>query len=148
MLARAPLTSAQLTALRDATARLGFDVLVDPDRDPRSDVLRGLMTATDRDRLDRVAGSAWLDLTVPTDERPFFFNQLRFRNIPAVLPLLVRNEIGDGVFRGNLVASIALVLVVIVAAIAVLCTIVAPAPSCDAQCASRSHRRGHDLLRA
>jgi hypothetical protein len=126
VLARTPLTSAQLTALRDATARLGFDVLVDPDREPQSDVLRALMTATDRDRLDRVAGSAWLDLTVPTDERPFFFNQLRFRNIPAVLPLLMRNEIGYGVFRGNLIASIALVLVVIVAAIAVLCTIVLP----------------------
>jgi hypothetical protein len=126
VLARAPLTPAQLTALRDATARLGFDVLVDPDREPRSEVLRGLMTATDRGRLDRVAGSAWLDLTVPTDERPFFFNQLRLRNIPAVLPLLMRNEIGYGVFRGNLVASIALVLVVIVAAIAVLCTIVLP----------------------
>ena len=54
VLARAPLTPAQLTALRDATARLGFDVLVDPDRDPRSDVLRALVTATDRDRLDRV----------------------------------------------------------------------------------------------
>jgi hypothetical protein len=126
VLARAPFTSAQLIALRDTTARLGFDVLVDPDREPRSDVLRALMTATDRHRLDQVAGSAWLDLTVPTDERPFFFNQLRFRNIPAVLPRLLRNEIGSGVFRGNLIASIALVLVVIVAAIAVVCTIIVP----------------------
>ena len=41
VLARAPLTPAQLKALRDATARLGFDVLVDPDREPRSEVLRG-----------------------------------------------------------------------------------------------------------
>jgi hypothetical protein len=126
VLARTPLTPAQLAALRDATARLGFDVLVDPDREPRSEVLRGLMTATDRGQLDRVAASAWLDLTVPTDERPFFFNQLRLRNIPAVLPRLVRNEIGYGVFRGNLIASIALLLVTIVAAIAVLCTIVLP----------------------
>ena len=46
------------------------------------------MTASNRERLDQAAGSTWLDLTVPTDERPFFFNQLRFRNIPAVLPLL------------------------------------------------------------
>jgi hypothetical protein len=126
VLARAPLTPAQLTALRHTTARLGFDVLVDPDQEPKSDVLRALVTATDRDRLDEVGGSAWLDLTVPTDERPFFFNQLRFRNIPAVLPLLARNEIGNGVFHGNLIASIALVLVVIVAAIAVVCTIILP----------------------
>ena len=126
VLARTPLTSAQLIALRETTARLGFNVLIDPDRDPRSDVLRALVTATDRDRLDRAAGSAWLDLTVPTDERPFFFNQLRFRNIPAVLPRLMRNEIGYGVFRGNLIASIALVLVVIVAVIAVVCTIILP----------------------
>jgi hypothetical protein len=120
------LTSPQLTALRDATTRLGFETLIDPDAEPRSDVLRGLMAAADRERLDQAAGSAWLDLTVPTDERPFFFNQLRFRNIPAVLPLLVRNEIGYGVFRGNLIASIALILVVIVATIAVFCTIVLP----------------------
>ncbi len=126
VLSRAPLSAAQLTALREATTTLGFAVLVDPDRDPDSDVLRSLVTATDRDRLDHAAGSAWLDLTVPTDQRPFFFNQLRFRNIPAVLPLLARNEIGNGVFHGNLIASIALVLVVIVAAIAVVCTILVP----------------------
>jgi hypothetical protein len=126
VLARAAFTSAQLAALRDAVARLGFEVLIDPDAEPRSQVLRALMTSADREQLDRAAGSAWLDLTVPTDQRPFFFNQLRFRNVPGVLPSLVRNEIGYGVFRGNLIASIALVLVVIVAAIAVLCTIVLP----------------------
>jgi hypothetical protein len=126
VLARAPLTPAQLTALRQATARLGFEVLVDPDRDPQSGVLRELVAAANRDRLDQIGRSTWLDLTVPTDQRPFFFNQLRFRNIPAVLPLLARNEVGAGVFHGNLIASIALMLVVIVAAIAVVGTIIVP----------------------
>jgi hypothetical protein len=126
VLARSPFTAAQLAALRDAATRLGFAVLIDPGAEPRSAVLRSLMTAANRKELDLAAGSAWLDLTVPTDQRPFFFNQLRFRNVPGVLPALVRNEIGYGVFRGNLIASIALVVVVIVAAIAVLCTIILP----------------------
>jgi hypothetical protein len=41
-----------------------------------------MVAATDIETLNRVAGGTYLDLTVPTDNRPFFFNQLRFSRIP------------------------------------------------------------------
>lgn len=127
VLGRSPLTAAQLDVLRAATARLGFEVLVDPDSDPASSkLLAAMVKARDRRELDAAAASAVLDLTVPTDNRPFFFNQLRFRNIPQMLPVIARNEVPVGVLRGNLVASIALVLILIIAALAVVATILLP----------------------
>lgn len=126
VLARTPFTPAQLAALREATSRLHFQVLIDPDADLPSGVVGAMMAATDRRRLDEAAATARLDLTVSTDNRPFFFNQLRFRHVPQILPLLWRNEIAEGVMRGNLIASLALVLILVIAAVAVICTIVLP----------------------
>ena len=68
----------RLNLLRDETRRLGFQVLAAPDVTPNSEVLRNVVAAKDLVSLDRAAGAAFLDLTVPTDNRPFFFNQLRF----------------------------------------------------------------------
>lgn len=126
VLAKNPLTPAQLAALREATRRLEFNVLIDPDAPPPQGVIGDMLAAKDRGRLNEVGASAWLDLTVSTDNRPFFFNQLRFRQIPEILPRLWNNTIGEGVMRGNLVASVALVLILVISTIAVICTIVLP----------------------
>jgi hypothetical protein len=126
VLAKNPLTPAQLAALREATRRLEFNVLIDPDAPPPQGVIGDMLAAKDRRRLNEVGASAWLDLTVSTDNRPFFFNQLRFRQIPEILPRLWNNTIGEGVMRGNLVASVALVLILVISTIAVICTIVLP----------------------
>ena len=126
-LAKTPLTRAQLQALRDATGDLGFQVLVDPDQTPTaSTLLAGVVNAHSRDELDALVAHADLDLSVPTDNRPFFFSQLRFRNIPRMLPSLANNTLGLGVLRGNLIASIVLVLILLIAAIAVVVTILLP----------------------
>jgi hypothetical protein len=126
VLAKAPFAPEQLALLRDATSRLGFSVLVDPDAEPESGVLRAMVAARNRRELDAASSSDVLDLTVSTDNRPFFFNQMRFRAVPAMLPALARNELPGGVLRGNLIASIALVLIFVIAAVAVLCTILLP----------------------
>ena len=101
-------------------------MLVDPDAEPASAVLKAIVAAKDRHQLDAAAGSQYLDLTVPTDNRPFFFNQLRFRQIPQMIRALARGEIPAGVMRGNLSATLTLVLILAIAAIAVVCTIVLP----------------------
>jgi hypothetical protein len=126
-LARNPLSRQQLQALRDATVELGFHVLVDPDETPTaSGLLAGMVNARSRGQLDALVAHADLDLSVPTDNRPFFFSQLRFRNIPRMLPSLANNTLGLGVLRGNLIASIVLVLILAIAAIAVVVTILLP----------------------
>ncbi len=126
VLAKSPLTPAQLAALREATRRLEFNVLIDPDAPPPQGVIGDMLAARDARRLNEVGASAWLDLTVSTDNRPFFFNQLRFRQIPEIMPRLWNNTIAHGVMRGNLVASVVLVLILVIATIAVICTIVLP----------------------
>ena len=126
VLSKAPLTAARIKLLRDETERLGFKVLVAPDMVPESELLRRILAAEDMAELDQAARSAILDLTVPTDNRPFFFNQLRFGDIPQTVGRLLDGELGEGVMHGNLVASITLVLIFAIALVAVLCTIVLP----------------------
>lgn len=126
VLSKAPFTQEQLALLRSETDRLGFKVLVDPDEEPESDVLGAMVKARDLAELNRVASTEYLDLTVPTDNRPFFFNQLLFWKIPEVIGRLARHDLGSGVLRGNLTASIALVLILGIALVGVLLTIILP----------------------
>jgi hypothetical protein len=121
-----PLTPAQLRPLRDQVRRLDFTVLLAPDQPPESQLLAAVVASRDLESLNRAASGAYLDLTVPTDDRPFFFNQLRFSNIPeATRRRLFGGERG-GVVGGNLVASCALVVILIMSIGAVVCTILVP----------------------
>jgi len=126
VLSKRPFTPERLKLLRDDTEGLGFKVLVAPDMEPESEVLRQIVSSQDIARLNRVASKAFLDLSVPTDNRPFFFNQLRFGDIPHFITMKFRDELGGGVIEGNLRASIALALILAIAFVAVVCTIVLP----------------------
>jgi hypothetical protein len=126
VLSRSPFPSEQLQLLRDTTERLGFKVMMAPDMEPESDVLRMMAAANDIASLNRASSTTLLDLSVPTDNRPFFFNQMRFRDIPHYLGMWARGDIVRGVVGGNLTASVALVLILSIALVAVVCTIVLP----------------------
>ena len=71
-------------------------------------------------------GGDYLDLTVPTDNRPFFFNQLRFTDIPEVARRALDHKLGGGVRRGNLTASAVLILILFISIGAVIATILVP----------------------
>ncbi len=126
VLAKDPLSVQQLETLRAATKRLGFEVLVDPDMELESAVLRGMVQAKNMTALNQASATESLDLTIPTDNRPFFFNQLRFADIPRLVTQTLRQPLQTGVLRGNLTASITLVLILVIALIAVVCTILLP----------------------
>jgi hypothetical protein len=126
ILSKSPFTPDQLTLLRDRTAELGFTVLVDPDSEPASNTLRAIVVAPTMTALNAAASRTSLDLTVPTDNRPFFFNQLRFRDIPTGVRQMMRQQLPGGVMRGNLIASITLVLILGIAIVAVIGTILLP----------------------
>ena len=102
VVSRAAFSVEQIALLRDETAELGFRVLVEPDVEPESAVLRAIVSSREPIELERAASTASLDLTVPTDNRPFFFNQLRFRDIPGRSARCAQ-ELTGGVLRGNLI---------------------------------------------
>ena len=126
VLARQPFTPEQLQALENEADRLGFPVLLAPDREPDSPLLKAIADAPSIEEINRVASAAYLDLSVPTDNRPFFFNQLRFTHIPEAVRSLMHGELGNGVIVGNTRASLTLLLILAISVVAVLLAIVLP----------------------
>jgi hypothetical protein len=126
VLSKRPFTASQLAVLHAEVSRLGFGVLLAPDQPADSQLLAAMVASKDIASLNRAAGSQFLDLTVPTDDRPFFFNQLRFRDIPEAIRQRLGSKGGAGVISGNLTASSALVLILFVSLVAVIATILVP----------------------
>lgn len=126
VLSKSPLTPDKLNLLKNQTEKLGFKVLVTPDAEPESAILQQIVTAKDIPSINQVTSKMFLDLSVPTDNKPFFFNQLRFRDIPHFIKMRQSNQLGSGVLGGNLRASMALVLILVIAFVAVVCTILLP----------------------
>lgn len=125
ILAREPLAPADVAALHARAARLGFRVLVAPDVPPASPVLAHIMGAPDLEALHKLARGFRLDLSPPTDDRPFFFNQLRMSD-PVAMVNAIRAS-GTGVIKGNLRATITLALIILLSSLVVFVTIIGPA---------------------
>ena len=96
--------------MHDVSERLGYTVLVSPDVQPRSEVLRGIMQAPDLAALRALPAVYHIDVSPPTDERPFFFNQLRITDPLAMIEAL---NATSGVIKGNLAATLTLVIIIL-----------------------------------
>jgi hypothetical protein len=97
---------------------------------PRSDTLSRIITAADRKRLNAYTSSLEFDLTPPTDDRPFFFNQLPltrpFQALTYTNMMLARGPQGGGVRQGNLVATITLLVLFFISLMFVMAAVVIP----------------------
>lgn len=72
-----PLSQRDLDAFDEVTRRLGFDVVLSP-RKAIDETFAGLASP---DGSDQVLGRYPLDISAPTDDRPFFFHMLRFKDV-------------------------------------------------------------------
>ena len=126
VLSKSPFTPEQLAILHREVERLGFGVVVAPDEAPESELLGRIVSAHDLVSLDAAAGSEYLDLTVPTDDRPFFFNQLRFSSILSAARMKSPAKGTGGVLGGNIRATGALSVILFVSLAAVVTTILVP----------------------
>jgi hypothetical protein len=137
VLSKAPLDGERLRILHEAVDRGGFEIILAPDQAPPSELLRRALNSKDIDELDRALNSSYLDLSVPRDSRPFFFNQLRLFDLPAmmtVMKLMRSGALGLGVVSGNLVASSVLLIILCLSIIAVITTIIVPLRSTATTC--------------
>lgn len=129
VLSKSAFTPEQLRILTQTTQDLGFKVLLSPDHPADSPLLRAAIGSRDLKELNGALDGSYLDLTVPTDSRPFFFNQLRVLDVPkmvATLRVLSRHQVATGSFSGNLVASGFLGLILVLSIEAVVLTILVP----------------------
>ena len=127
VLSKSPFTPEQLARLHGTVDQLGFVTLLAPDQPPPSPLLQAIMGSSDIKGLDRAVEGATLDLTVSTDNRPFFFNQLRFSRLPwLVRGFEARNFTAKGVLFGNIIASGILVLILVLSIAGVVLTVLVP----------------------
>ncbi len=126
VVSKSPFTSEQLRILQETVRNLGFNVLLSPDQPTQSPLLRAIVESPDRAALNRVLKGNYLDLSVPTDNRPFFFNQLRFRTIPSATLRMFHRTLAAHSMEGNLIASLVLVLIFFISIVAVIVTILLP----------------------
>jgi hypothetical protein len=130
VLSRSPLSPSDVEALEKAAATYEHEILITPSREPASSVLSRIVDAPNLSSLNDYTSSLPFDLTPPTDARPFFFNQL-----PLSRPLqafdfargvLATNSEGGGVRRGNLVATVTLLILFFVASLFVVAALIVP----------------------
>jgi hypothetical protein len=121
---KSPLSPAALEALKDAAKTNEFTVLLSPDTAAPSAMLENIVSATDHRTLDKATTGFYLDLTPPTDARPFFFNQLRFATLFDAD--VVSHFTHTGVVTGNVVATLTLAMLVLVSVALVGATIIVP----------------------
>jgi hypothetical protein len=87
-------------------------------------LLASLVAAPNREALEQATKVSYLDLSPPTDARPFFFNQLRLdRLFDQDIFALVSNP---GVYAGNLTATLTLAILILISTVLVAATIVVP----------------------
>ena len=130
ILSRSPLSESNVETLERAATEYQHEILMSPRRMPGSDTLFRIITAADRKSLDTYTSSLAFDLTPPTDDRPFFFNQLPlsrpFQALAYAKTMLARGPQGGGIRQGNLVATITLLVLFFISLIFVTVTIVVP----------------------
>jgi hypothetical protein len=124
IIANTPFSADELKQLTERITELGFTVLVSPDRPTASPALRQIIEANTPSAFAELAKLYHIDISAPTDDRPFFFNQL-ILNDPESIALARRAQ--AGVVRGNLVATMTVAIIVLLSALIVLFAMIVPA---------------------
>jgi len=129
IVARQPFDQADLSVLEKAIVVNGFQHLAGPGRVAVHPELNEIISAKSESDLIRITSniSTGIDLTPPSDERPFFFNQLPLSRPDHLLQLTtkyLRDAESRGVIQGNLVATATLAFLFLVSLLLVLVTVI------------------------
>lgn len=123
LISPSPFSKKDLDRMQKEAVRLGFNMIATPRRPPNNPLLTELWKQTDRAAMWQWARTQDLDITPPTDDRPFFFNMLKpgtwLRDPESVDTL-------DVSFLGNLRATQTLVYATFVSLLLTLLTVIGP----------------------
>lgn len=109
-----PFSADDIARFKQRLAEMEFTPLLIPGEPAASPLLEQLRGATDRADLERLAATSPLDLSPPTDERPFFFNLLRLSRPWEILPYIGGST---GTISGNLLATLTLLVILLLSLI-------------------------------
>jgi len=123
IVSRAPFTAAELARLTSTVSELGFKVVVAPHAQAGSPALMEILGASAPSTLFHLTSKYHLDLSPASDDRPFFFQQIRLSDPQSYLYAMKSD---DGVVRGNLKAMSTLALIILMSVVLVLETMLIP----------------------
>lgn len=125
LVSRQPLPDSAITELEQVAADLKYSILIRPDMEPSSPVLKQIVGSQNTTVLKEYTSTLPLDLTPAYDDRPFFFNQLPLSSILRMFRISSLPA-EAGVARGNLAATSTLVMLFFISLLLVLGTILIP----------------------
>lgn len=114
-----------LKSLEVVINNLKFNTLILPDLEPSSAVLASIINSHSLTELNYQIKDLSLDLTPPTDEKPFFFNQLPLNDIHKLLRLWFSGQLST-VGKGNFLAISTLLMIFLISFALVIATILIP----------------------
>lgn len=126
VVSRSPFSADNVALLNQVAADKQYHVLLSPGREPASPVLQHIVDSVNEEDLRLYTSSLPLDLTPPTDERPFFFNQLPLLHPWTAISQALHNRNSTGVVSGNTIATTTLVILFLCSALLVNRAIVYP----------------------
>jgi hypothetical protein len=125
VLSRSPFRPGDLSLLKRIAREKQYRVLLAPGADPASPVLGRIAGSTSPAELEAYTSTLDLDLSPPTDERPFFFNTLPLFSPWRVFNLARHSEFASAV-GGNIWATLTLLFLFLFSLLVVVRTIVYP----------------------
>lgn len=120
LLSKEPFTAQDVEALKRVCGEMQFNLLTAPGIDADNPILRGIVNAKSAEELDLSIKDAVVNYEPATDESPYFFNMLRLDHLGFAF------NTEAGVLKGNLIATITLVGLIMCLGILALVTIVVP----------------------
>lgn len=103
LVSRRPFNDQDITELKKLSSDLRFNPVIIPDLPPSNQTLKSMLEAGTLEELELAIADEPLNYQPSTDENPYFFNMLRLNHIKSIL------WSGPGVMRGNLIANLTLI---------------------------------------
>ncbi|HUN26075.1 MAG TPA: hypothetical protein VMU67_07185 [Steroidobacteraceae bacterium] len=130
LVSREPFSASDIAVLEGVAKQYDHHLLVVPGEVSASPILERIVSTRDRTVLDHDLSDGAFDLSPPTDDRPFFFNQVRLDR-PLQALRIAQSRIGSaarlgGVRDGNLVATATLLVLFLLSLMMVIATILVP----------------------
>jgi spermidine synthase len=120
VLSKRPLGASDLDTLAKTAEALRFTLAVIPGKTPENPILRDIISArSPRALQDAIAGKPF-NFEPSTDEKPYFFNMFRLDRLKDIF------STGPGVAKGNAVATLVLLGLILSLTILTIATIVVP----------------------
>jgi len=120
LMSKQPFTANEIETLKRVTAEMRYGLLTAPGVEPDDEILRKIVNSKSLSELNDSIKDAVVNYEPATDESPYFFNMLRLDHLGFAF------STEAGVLKGNLIATVTLVGLILCLAALALVTIVVP----------------------